>query len=466
MSCAAEKELALSLFQQPGVHIHLLGIGGVGMAALAYQLAQRNCHVTGCDLSANRNVQWLKDQGIPIYKGHASSHLEHSIDGIVRSTAIPEDNEELRIARQMGIPIIRRGPALAALLSFFDQSIAVSGTHGKTTTTAMIVHLFLTCGQPSSFCVGGEVRESGCVAGCDVDTSIVVEADESDGTLVCYHPSMAVITNIEYDHMEHFDSEEDLFECYRTFVSHACDHVIYCIDSPLADDICHGDRSISYGFSRDAQWQAEIISQNKQTTEFSVYHNAECVDTFKVSVPGPHNVLNALAAIIVAHTHGLPWSAIKAALKQFQPVKRRFEMVVQTLDMMVVSDYAHHPTEIKALIQTATLQGRKRCIAVFQPHRYTRTRALGADFPEAFEGVDTLIITPVYAASEEPLPGGTSADLIAQFKMQGQPVPVAATSLKDAWKKVQAIVEPGDLLLLIGAGDIEQMVEWAREQWG
>ena len=401
--------------------IHMIGIGGIGMAGLALLLKERGHCVTGCDEQENRQTAWLREKNIPVFIGHDPTHLSDT-DWIIRTTAVPDDHPEVANAT---VPVSRRGEVLPALLR--DRfTIAVSGTHGKTTTTSMIAQI-LGCG----YCIGGEVPGFDGVA---KDGEImVVEADESDGTIVNYHPDIAVITNIEYDHMEHHASVEAFEACFKTFIANTKQKVVYCAEDLAAARLCAGNsKTVPYRFT-----------------------------PLKVSLPGRHNQMNACAALEVSRQ----WKTeaeIFQVLKKIKPVRRRFEKVFEG-DYTIISDYAHHPTEIRTLVQTAleTLKP-KRLLGVFQPHRYTRTKALMADFPPAFQGLEKLWLLPVYAASEKPLPGGTTEDLLTQLPEDFKDRVNFFPSLEKTWQDIQNELRAGDVLLIIGAGDIEQLAEWAR----
>jgi UDP-N-acetylmuramate--alanine ligase len=306
--------------------------------------------------------------------------------------------------------------------------IAVSGTHGKTTTTAIIAQV-LGCG----YCIGGEIAGTEGVA---KDGNImVVEADESDGTVAGYAPDYAVITNIEYDHMEHHASEAAFIGCFEQLIKNTKGTVYYCANDPIARRLC---------------------AANSKCEPFA-YPASE----YPLSLPGKHNQWNASAAVSVA----MNWrnkSEIIDALRGIRPILRRFETVYEDRGIQIVSDYAHHPTEIAALIATANALKPRRLLGVFQPHRYTRTRALGPDFPGSLEGLDRLWLVPVYAASESPIEGGTTKDLMARFPASWGDRLTYCDTLQDAWTDIQNELQAGDLLLIIGAGDIEQLAERAR----
>lgn len=411
-----------------GGHVHLLGIGGIGMAGVAHLLQARGLNVSGCDLQQNRQTEWLRRNGISIHGGHDARHIDESVDWVVRSTAVPDSHPEVQAAQDAGIPVVRRGEVLPALMRV-RTCIAVSGSHGKTTTTAMLAQV-LGCG----YCVGGEIAGFEGVA--HDGELMVVEADESDGTVAGYTPDYAIITNIEYDHMEHHANEAAFIGCFDKLVKNTRKKVYYCAEDPIARRVAALDPQKCVPYVPPAAG-------------------------FKLSLSGRHNQWNAAAVLAVAQ-HWMETAAVLEGLKQVQPIRRRFETVRDAGGVRIISDYAHHPTEIAALIQTALELRPQRLLGVFQPHRYTRTKALGPDFPPAFYGLDQLWITPVYAASEAPLEGGTSDDLVKRFssdwggRLHNEP------SLETAWAGIQRELKSGDLLLIIGAGSIEQMAEWAR----
>ncbi|MBC8205601.1 MAG: UDP-N-acetylmuramate--L-alanine ligase [Kiritimatiellales bacterium] len=401
--------------------IHMLGIGGIGMAGLAFLLKESGHTVSGSDTQENRQTDWLRGKGIAI-----QNEVPPDAEWIIRSRAVPDSHPDVRAAT---VRLSWRGDVLPELLRE-RFTIAVSGTHGKTTTTAMIAQI-LDCG----YCIGGEVEG---FDGTARDGGImVVEADESDGTVANYHPDIAVITNIEYDHMEHHADFESFEACFRKFIEQAKEKIIYCAEDPVATRLCEKNpKAVGYQYP---------ISNNQ----------------YSISLPGRHNLLNAMAAVEVCK-QWLSEEIIWQRLETLHPVKRRFEVVHQG-EYTVISDYAHHPTEIRALIDTAfeTLKP-KRLLGVFQPHRYTRTLALGPDFPPAFQGLEKLWLLPVYAASEEPIEGGTTADLIKKFPESEKMDIKFFQTLEKTWQDVQCELCAGDVLLIIGAGDIEKIGEWSK----
>jgi len=454
--------------------VHLIGVSGVGMAGLARLLHARGFRVTGCDLVPGRPAEWLIAQGIEVRTGHDSAHITPRIDWVVRSAAVPVDSPEVARAVERGIPVFTRGQVLPTLL---DEhfSIAVGGTHGKTTTSTFIALMLRRAGRDPGWCIGGEVCGPGTVAHVGRDRELVVEADESDGTLALYRSDIGVVTNIEFDHMEHFENEGAFRECFRRFTEQTRRRVVYCLDDPGARALCEHDESdVSYGFSEGAHVRAKALATEPRASAFDLVVGGENVGRVRLPVPGRHNVVNALAACAVGLELGLKAGELVQALAGVALPRRRFEQVAEQGGITVISDYAHHPSEVRALIGTAMGLPHRRLFAVFQPHRYTRTLALGEAFPPAFAGLDLLILTPVYAASERPLRGGTVWDLYERFaalrgeagKGDGQaagPSVMVATGLENAWAHLEQHLAPGDLLLVIGAGNVEKMGAWARE---
>jgi UDP-N-acetylmuramate-alanine ligase len=405
--------------------IHMIGIGGIGMAGLAALLHDRGHTISGCDEQENRQTDWLRQKGISIDIGRDISHV-NGVDWVIRTTAVPDHHPEVLAA---DVPVSRRGEVLPELLR--DRfTIAVSGTHGKTTTTAMIAQI-LQCG----FYIGGEVDG---FSGTARDGKImVVEADESDGTVELYHPDISVITNIEYDHMEHHESAAAFEACFERFIQNTREKIVYCSEDTAAVRLC---------------------KSNKNAVGYSA---SELPPQVEVSLPGDHNRMNAAAAFEVCR-RWLSDEQIVRALERLRPVKRRFE-IVRKVPYTVVSDYAHHPTEIRMLVQTAKKLFRpERLIALFQPHRYSRTQALLDDFPPAFDGVDEVWFLPVYAASEPPMQGGKIEDLLGSFKKYRSEGIKKILSLTDAWQTLNEEMKDGDVLLIIGAGDIEKVANQAR----
>jgi len=447
----------------PGARVHLAGIGGVGMAGLAVLLKARGLVVSGCDVSMNALAEWLRKQGIPVAQNHDPSHVEGA-DVVIRSAAVPEDAPELAAARARGLSVFRRGEVLPALAGGAG-SIAVAGTHGKTTTSSLIAQVLASAGREPTFCIGGEAPPLGGVAAAGKGGETVVEADESDGTLALYAPDYAVVTNIEFDHMEHFATVDEFEACFARFIRQTRKKVVYCADDPRASRLCAGNpKGLSYGFGGAADVVIAVSNETAAGSEFVLSKGGAALGELALPAPGRHNMLNAAACALVALELGLTFDAIRAGLGKASLPRRRFDRLVDRDDAIVISDYAHHPTEIAALIRTARHLARRRILGVFQPHRYTRTLALGPDFPAAFEGLTELVLLPVYAASEAPLPGGSTWDLYGHCRRRGGVNVKVAASLRQAWEYCRGQLRLGDLFLVIGAGDVERIALWARDE--
>ncbi len=411
------------------LHLHLIGLCGVGMAGLALLLKERGHVVSGCDLAENEYTDWLRENDIAVLIGHDGSHVTDEIDMVIRSRAVPDDCADIVSAVDMGVPVFYRGEILPQLLEG-HLSVAVSGTHGKTTVTALIVQILLTAGKEPSWFVGAECAALSGVAGVSstinhqpLTIPIIVEADESDGTVALYEPDIAVITNVDFDHMEHFKDEEGFRSCFKSLIANTRKALIYCGDDEGINAIMstvHRPpstvRIISYGAGDNCHLRAIDIREDGAGQRFMVERGGVSEGKISLPLPGMHNVLNALAACAVCFELGLSFDEVRDGLAVVSLPSRRFERVLDRDGVVVISDYAHHPAEIRALVDTAVRLKHKRLLAVFQPHRYTRTLALGADFPAAFEGVDELVLCPVYAASEKVIKGGTVYDLYERFK--------------------------------------------------
>jgi len=463
-------------------HVHMVGICGIGMAGLAVLLRARGFKVTGCDVSSGRMADWLAARGIPASSSHEPEHMDAGVEWVVRSAAVSPESVEIAYASSCGKPVFRRGEVLPRLISG-RESVAVGGTHGKTTTAAFVAQLLHGSGHDPSWCIGGETDALGGVAAVGRGDVIVVEADESDGTIALYRPAVAVVTNVEFDHMEHFESC-DVFEgCFRVFAQNVSRKVFYCGDDPRAAALCgEFEKAAPFGFTDGAFVRGRDLVLNASSLSFLLEYDGRELGRVDVPVPGGHNALNALAASAVALELGLSFAEIRRGLARVALPRRRFERVVEKEGITVISDYAHHPSEIAALVRTASRLKHDRLLGVFQPHRYTRTLALARDFPRAFQGLNKLVLVPVYAASEGPLPGGTIWDLYSHFRRETMgggssgsayreagavsTAVMTASSLEQTWEYFRQELREGDILLVIGAGDVEQIADWARAAFG
>ncbi len=446
----------------------MLGVCGVGMAGVAYLLTRRGWQVSGCDAHANALAPWLREAGVPVCEGHDPAHLDANggAERVIVTPAVSESDPELAAARARGIPVFRRGEVLAALVSQ-RRGVAVCGAHGKTTTSCFTTRLLQVLGQAPGWCIGGATRQLGGVAGGGDRGVLVVEADESDGTLALYHPAVTVLTNIDLDHLEHFDGEAALLACFRQAVVQTREGVAVCCDSERACRVTHsvGVPVLTFGFSNASALRAAEVRVDAASVSFEVAYQGRAWGRVTLGVSGRHNALNALgaaaAALLLGHAPEAVFAALPAACGELPG--RRFEAVAEVSGIRCIADYAHHPAELKAAVEMARVQRPERLIVVFQPHRYTRTLALGPDFPEAFAAADEVLLLPVYAASEAPLEGGESCDLYAHFRERapGQTVRLAR-SLAEAWQYLRQVLTAGDLLLIAGAGDVIGLAERVR----
>lgn len=436
--------------------IHFIGIGGYGMSALALALLNLGYQVTGSDLKASEITEKLIARGASVYYNH---HADNVGDAqlVVYSTAIRQDNPEIAEAKRRGIPLWHRSELLAHFLNS-RFGIAVAGAHGKTTTTSMI-SLVLTHGglDPTAF-IGGVLADFDGNARVGASRYLVAEACESDHSFLRYRPDIAVVTNVEPDHLEHYNGDFSLLlEAYRSFLDNikpgGC-AVLYAGDPYLAGMLpAQVAAVITYGRTGAANIRAVDVKPDGWGSSFTVLKDNQPLGRVLLQVPGEHNVDNALAAVAVALHVGLPFALVKEGLEQFRGAKRRFQFLLQKDGVAVVDDYAHHPTEVRATLQAAQYGKPKRVIAVFQPHRYNRTKLFMDEFARSFSGADKVFLHKIYPAGELPIPGVTSGELARRIRENG----IDVTQLDDAGaivREVAAMVKPGDLVICMGAGDI------------
>ncbi len=450
--------------------VHMLGVCGVGMAGVAYLLARRGWRVSGCDAYAgNALAAWLRAAGVPVSEGHAPGHLAACPvpDRVIVTPAVSPSEPELLAAQVKGLPVFRRGEVLASLLSQ-GRGVAVCGAHGKTTTACFTARLLQELGANPGWCIGGATRRLGGVAGGSGGALLVAEADESDGTLALYRPAVTVLTNIDLDHLEHFDGEAALCACFRQAVVQTREGVAVCRDNARAWQVAQSAAVpvLGFGFSEAAELRAVDVGVDAVSVSFEVFYLGRAFGRVRLGVSGRHNVLNALgaaaAALLLGYAPETVFLALAAACDELPG--RRFEAVVEVPGIRVIADYAHHPAELQAAVEMARVQRPERLIVVFQPHRYTRTLALGPAFPAAFAAADEVILLPVYAASEAPLEGGDSCDLYAHFRNVLPALSVRlARSREEAWRYLRQVLRPGDLLLIAGAGDVIELAGLIRE---
>jgi len=437
--------------------VHFVGISGVGMSGLAKLLLQQGHRVSGSDAAPNGLADTLRQLGATVYAGHDAAFLPADAELVVFTSAVSETNPECRAARQRGVPCARRGLLLAALMNH-RYNVAVAGTHGKTTTSSMIAHILKSSGCAPSYCIGAHVPVLGSNAELGAGKYFVAEACESDGTLIQFAPEYAVCLNIEADHLDHHHTMDRLVATFEALFRNTRLAVFYCADCPRASALASRARqAISFGLAESADYRALGVRPTTRGSQFTVACRGKKICTIELIVPGEQNVVNALAAVTVADQLGVPLDKIAAALRSFGGAQRRFERKWDSHGVMVVDDYAHHPTEIRATIAAARTLGLQRIVVAFQPHRYTRTQALREQFASAFVGADKLFLTDVYAASETPIPGISGKTIYEAVVATGQGNVVYEPSLEKLPALLLAEVQRGDLLLVMGAGNITKV---------
>lgn len=440
-----------------GLWVHMVGIAGAGMSGIARILSEQGNKVSGSDLQTNNITKYLESLGIEIYQGHSSSHVKEGVDLLVISSAIPQDNSEVVCARERNIPILKRGQMLANLVNS-KKGIAVAGAHGKTTTTSMLYMVLSEAGIDPNFIVGGELQNSNLNARLGTSDYFVVEADESDASFLELKPFIAVVTNIEDDHLDYYQSVDNIKDAFRKFLDGIHEDgfaVVNGGDEWIREITAHYDkRIIFYGEASDCDYYFDNWQTKGSGSVFDVYHKKKPLGTIELSVPGRHNALNALATICIALELGIEFDDIKKAIIKFRGTKRRFEIIGQTENnVIVVDDYAHHPTEIKATLDAANNFHQGRIIAVFQPHRYSRTKALGKELGAAFVKADLVVFTEIYAAGEKSIPG-ISGKTVFDAALEAGCNAVYIPNMFDICDFLRDNVISNDLVLTMGAGDI------------
>ncbi len=441
--------------------IHFVGIGGCGMSAIAKILSEMGRTVQGSDAKESPNTMRLKDLGVKVFIGHDKSHVRGA-DIVVYSSAIHKENAELKAAKAAKTPIVARADALSYILDHFPEKITVAGTHGKTTTTSMISTMLAKGNLNPTYIIGAEADTIDGNAKLGSGKFVVAEADESDGSFLKFHPTISIVTNIEPDHMEYYKTVGRLLETFNDFIKLLPESGCLIINSDnennkkLIGKLPEGLKFITYGFGPDADIRAGEIRAEENSTHFEVFHKDKLLGDMMLSVPGKQNVENSLAAIAVGIEAGLSFGAIRDGLRYFRGVKRRFQHIGTQKDIMVVDDYAHHPTELMATLSAARAGWGKerRIICVFQPHRYTRTMFLHKEFGQAFGNADIVIITDIYSAGEEPIEGIT-AKLIYEEIKSNPGVDVHYIPKKEKITDyLLKIAKPNDIVITAGAGDI------------
>lgn len=439
-----------------GSRLHFMGIGGIGMSGLAAICLKRGCVVSGCDAKLNTIARRLEAQGVAASVGHHPGHVERAVDVLIYSSAVPAQEPELLDARARGIPVLTRGQLLAALAAE-KRLIAVAGAHGKTTTSGMASQALIQAGWDPTVTVGGIMLSMGTNARYGDGAYLLAETDESDGSFLHLTPSVAIITNIDREHLNHYQTFERLVDAFEQFVGQIRPGgtLISCHDDLLIRQALHHAPRLTYGLDPDADVTVDWIRCQGEGSQFRALYEGRSLGTFTLRVPGRHNILNALAVIGLGLTLEIPLVTVREALAEFQGTGRRFQMLRLPEDIWVVEDYAHHPSEIQATLAADTITGRHR-LAVFQPHRFSRTQTLEREFAACFDRADGVIVTDIDPAFETPIPGVTGERLAGLIKSHGHPC-VRYVSKPDLASFVSRIALPGDTIFFLGAGDIGEL---------
>lgn len=456
----------------PGQHIHLVGIGGFGLSAIARVLLEQGYFVSGSDRSANALTDALEKEGAVVYKEHDAQNVLGA-EMVIASSAVAFDHVELAMARALGIPVYKRSDVMADIMSG-HISIAIAGTHGKTTTSAMITHILMQAGQDPSYIIGGILRNTGRNAGVGSGKAFVVEADEYDNMFHGLRPQIAIVTNVEFDHPDFFATPSEMTQSFSKFIGLLPQNglLITCADNQTTA-ILGQNRLVSglpvamYGIdSPMATWRAANVHvDSKGQTIFEAINDGNSLGEFRLLVPGRHNVQNALAALIASETQGVPFEVAAQALANFQGAGRRYDMRGETGGVTVIDDYAHHPTAIRVTLEATRQRYPKHAIwAVWQPHTYSRTQALLDSYLTAFEAADHVLITDIYAARESPIPGVSADEVVKAMKHAD----VRYTpELRDATRALLTDVQSPAVVIIMSAGDAPLIgVEFLRMRRG
>lgn len=445
----------MSLFRSRAPKIHFVGVGGIGMSGIAEVLLNLGYAVSGSDLKESETTRRLASQGGRIQLGHAAGNVAGA-DVVVTSSAVRKENPEVVEARRRKIPVIARAEMLAELMRL-KYGVAIAGSHGKTTTTSMAAHLLAQAGLDPTAVVGGKVNAFGSNAKLGKGDYMVVEADESDGSFLRIPPTIAIVTNIDPEHLDHWKTPEALRRGFVDFVNRVPFYglAILCIDHPTVQSLLPDveKRVATYGEGHQADYRAEGIVVSGHSVRFDAFRRNEPLGPFEVAMVGRHNALNALSVIALGDEMGIPPDVTRGALATFQGVQRRFTVRGEVNGVTVVDDYGHHPAEVKATLLGAREAFKRRVVCCFQPHRYTRTRDLLAEFATAFNDADVLLLTDVYAAGEEPIAGADAAHLAEAIRACGHR-DVSVVPRAELARTARERVRAGDIVLTLGAGDV------------
>ena len=442
--------------------LHFVGIGGIGMSGIAELLLNLGFKITGSDINDSAVINNLRNKGAEVSQGHAAKNVTDA-DVLVYSSAVQEDNPEVIAAQEKGIPVIRRAEMLGELIALKETSIGVAGTHGKTSTSSMVGTVLSQAKLDPTLVVGGLVRNIDTNSLLGAGDIIVVEADEFDRSFLSLQPTIAIITNIELEHTDCYEDLDDLQNAFTQFANASPFYgaVIIGNQSPAAAAIIANIKRpvITFGLTNASDFYAENLTHNKTETTFTVFHKGKNLGVIHMQVPGEHNVQNALAAIALSVETHIPFHDIAAGLENYKGVRRRFDIKGESGDVMVVDDYAHHPTEVRATLTAARNGWKRRIIAVFQPHLYTRTQAFYQDFAIALMESDIIVVTDVFPAREEPIKG-VNGKMVADFAQKsGHRSIYYIETLDKLEKTLDSFRQPGDMIITIGAGNIWRYAE-------
>jgi UDP-N-acetylmuramate--alanine ligase len=447
-------------------HIHFVGIGGIGMSGIAEILLSLGYTVSGSDVKASEITRRLESMGARTAVGHQAENIDGA-DVVVFSSAVAMDNPEIVEARARQVPVIRRAEMLAELMRL-KYGIGIAGSHGKTTTTSLVATVLAHAKLDPTVVIGGKLNALGTNARAGEGDLLVAEADESDGSFLKLSPTIAVITNIDPEHLDHYGTHEKLKQAFVDFAERVPFYglAVLCLDHPDVQDILPriDRRIVTYGTSAQADYRADNITLHGPVTRFDLVRRGEPLGRFDVRLTGRHNVLNTLAVIAVADELGVPLEITREALSSFQGVQRRFTIVGEVEGITMVDDYGHHPAEIEATLEAARSAFGRRVVVAFQPHRYSRTRDLFDQFTRAFNGADVLLVTEVYAAGEVPIVGVTGARLAEEIRKHGHHRVVFEPDKSRVVDQLEKLVRPGDMVIALGAGDINQSVRALHER--
>ncbi len=451
--------------------VHFVGIGGVGMSGIAEVLLNLGYEISGSDLQENDATRRLRSLGAEVHIGHDAANLAEALSVVVISTAVKFSNPEVVAAKERQIPVIPRAEMLAELMRM-KHGIAVAGSHGKTTTTSMIGHVLTAADMDPTLVIGGRVRSLAGNAQMGRSDILVAEADESDGTFLLLSPAVAVVTNIDREHIDYYGTTEGLADAFLEFINKVPFYgvAVLCLDHPTVRALIPRVRKrvVTYGLAGDADFSARCVRTRRMESTFSVLHRGQALGPVTLPMPGRHSVANALAAIAVAAELGVDFGAASSALGAFAGIHRRSEIKGEAGGVLVMDDYGHHPTEIETTLQ-AIIEGWGRPLTVvFQPHRFSRTKDLFDDFVSAFDRAHRLILTGVYAAGEDPVPGAGGEELYRAIRRRGHMDVEFVASREDVAGGLLPRLADGDMVLTLGAGDIhkvgETLLESLREQ--